>query len=287
MRLGSIAALIASTLTCTVHAQTQSAAIPTELQQAMLLHATFDSNLNADFGKGDKKLYTTKSTELTDPVVGLQGTEIVHDKTGGRTGGCLHFTKKSPSFPFFKGEGNVPMPKKGEPFSGTFSFWMKLDPVKDLSPGFVDPIQITDKKWNDASFFLDFTKDNPRQFRLGAYSNYKHWNPKALKYDDIPDSKRPLGAITKLPFSNQKWTHVTFTWDKFNTGKPADAVMYIDGKPAAKVKWDQQYDWDPKKVGIMLGINYGGRIDEVSVFNKALSARELQLLFRSPAAATK
>lgn len=271
----------------TTSAVAQSLEDHAALKKALLLHASFDTSLNADFGKGDSKLYTTKSTSLTDPVVGLQGTEIVFDRTGGRTGGCLHFKKKSDWFPFFKGKSNFPMPKQGEPFSGTVSFWMKLDPAKDLPQGFVDPIQITDKKWNDASFFLDFTKENPRQFRLGAYSNYNHWNPKALDFEQIPDDKRPLGVVKQPPFSNKKWTHVAFTWKSFNLGKAADAILYIDGEPVAKVRWDQQYDWDPNKVGIMLGINYGGRLDELSVFNKALSATEMQLLFKSPGDAWK
>lgn len=250
--------------------------------QHLLFHASFDSTVDANLSKGDGTMYCTQSTKLTNPVVGIQGPEIVHEKTGGRVGGCLHFTKKTKWFPFFKGDGNFPMPMKGKPFSGTVSFWMKLDPAKDLPPGFVDPIQITDKKWNDASFFLDFTKENPRHFRLGVYSNYKHWNPRALKYEEIPDNKRPLGVVKKPPFTNAKWTHVAFTWKNFNTGKPGDSVLYIDGKPVANVKWDQQYDWDPAKVGIMLGINYGGRIDELSVFGKELNAKQIQLLFKSP-----
>ncbi len=174
------------------------------------------------------------------------------------------------------------MPKDGKPFAGTVSLWMKLDPAKDLPPGFVDPIQITDKKWNDASFFLDFTKENPRQFRLGAYSNYKHWNPKGLKYDDIPDEKRPLAAIKDLPFSREKWTHVAFTWQRFNTRAIGKATLWINGKRTKEVNWPQQYNWDPQKVGIMLGIFYVGHMDDLSVFDRALTEREMKTLFELP-----
>ena len=72
-------------------------------------------------------------------------------------------------------------------WSGTVSFWLRLDPDKDLEPGYADPIQITDKKWDDASFFVDFTKDDkPRHFRLGIYSDLKVWNPKGLNFDTMP-----------------------------------------------------------------------------------------------------
>ncbi len=251
------------------------------LARALLLHASFDAKADADFSKADGRLFSSTSTKRGDAVPGLAG-EVKLESEGGVRGGCLHFTKKGKWFPFFKGRGNFSMPQKDKPFSGTVSFWMKLDPAKDLEPGFVDPIQITDKKWNDASFFLDFTKENPRQFRLGAYSNYKHWNPKALKYDAIPDSKRPLGAIRKLPFSRQRWTHVAFTWKDFNTGKPSQAVMFLDGKKQAEVKWPQQFDWEPDKVGIMLGIGYVGRIDELTVFSRPLGSSAVNTLFRRP-----
>ncbi|MFK7817278.1 MAG: LamG domain-containing protein [Planctomycetaceae bacterium] len=251
------------------------------LKKALVLHAPFDGSANAAFAKGDPVLYSTQSTKRTDAEAGLKGdVKLLAD--AGRTGGCLHFTKKGKWFPFFKGEGNFSIPEAGKPFAGTVSFWMKLNPAKDLEPGFVDPIQITDKKWNDASFFLDFTKENPRQFRLGCYSNYKFWNPKALKYEEVPDSKRPLGIVKKLSFSNDQWTHVAFTWEDFNTNKPGRAVLYLDGRPAAKVDRPQRFDWNPKDVSIMLGIGYVGKIDDLSVFNRALTEAELQRLFKMP-----
>ena len=251
------------------------------LRKSVLLYASFDAGADADFAQGDRRLYSSESTRRESNVAGLRGAveQIVE---GGRVGGRLQFNEKSQWFPFFKGEGNFPMPSKGKPFQGTVSLWMKLDPAKDLPAGFVDPIQITDKKWNDASFFLDFTKDNPRQFRLGAYSNYKFWNPKALKYDEIPDAKRPLGALRKLPFSRDRWTHVTFTWSDFNTDKMATATLFIDGRQHAVIQRRQQYDWQPGKVAIMLGIFYVGQIDELAVFSRALSNEDVSWLHKKP-----
>ena len=269
--------LILFILTTPALAQSNTAA----LKEALLLHAPFDDSANANFARGDKKLYSTKSTKLANPVSGLQGdVKLLAD--GGRTGGCLHYTKKGKWFPFFKGEGNFPMPTDGKPFAGTVSFWMKLDPAKDLEPGFVDPIQITDKKWNDAAFFLDFTKENPRQFRLGCYSNYNFWNPQSQKYDAIPDSKRPLGAVSDLPFSSEQWTHVAFTWDQFNTRSVGHATLWINGKQTNEIDRTQRFTWEPSKVGIMLGIAYVGQIDELSIFNRPLTDGEMRMLFETP-----
>ena len=84
--------------------------------------------------------------------------------SGGRIGGALHFHKKSPKLVFFQGGNNIPWAKSD--FEGTVSLWLRLNPTEDLPEGYVDPLQITDKKWNDAAFFVDFTKESPRQFRL-------------------------------------------------------------------------------------------------------------------------
>ena len=55
---------------------------------------------------------------------------------------------------------------------------------KDLKPGFCDPIQITDKAYNDSAIWADFTKDDkPRHFRLGVFGALKSWNPENLPTD--------------------------------------------------------------------------------------------------------
>ena len=105
----------------------------------------------------------------------------------GRYGGSMRFVDpKAKAVVLYKGENNVAYASDG--WSGSVSIWLQLDPAKDLAPGYSDPIQITDKKWNDASLFLDFTKDNPRDFRLGVFSDLAFWNP-----DDTPWDKTARG----------------------------------------------------------------------------------------------
>ena len=54
-------------------------------------------------------------------------------------------------------------------WSGAVSFWLRLDPDTDLEAGYCDPLQNTPREWNDAAFWVDFSKDErPRHFRLGA-----------------------------------------------------------------------------------------------------------------------
>lgn len=88
------------------------------------------------------------------------------------------------------------------------SFWLQLDPTTDLEPGFCDPIQITDSAYNDAAIWVDFTKDNPRDFRLGIIGDLKSWNPDNTPPDMNPEFERRLIKVTQPPFARGKWTHV-------------------------------------------------------------------------------
>ncbi|MEO1993827.1 MAG: LamG domain-containing protein, partial [Planctomycetaceae bacterium] len=199
----------------------------------------------------------------------------------GRFGGALSFSKKSPKLVFYQGARNVAY--AADRFQGTIAFWMRLDPESDLPPGYVDPLQITDKKWNDASFFVDFTKDNPRQFRLGVFSDYKFWNPNDRKWDAIPVADRPMVHVKKLPFTKQTWTHVAFTYDGFNrTAGAGTATLYLNGKPQGKISGKQRFTWSPDKVVMMLGINYVGGLDDLAVFDRSLSPEEIGRLWKLP-----
>jgi hypothetical protein len=148
---------------------------------------------------------------------------------------------------------------------------MRLNPAEDLPPGFVDPLQITAKAWNDAAIFVDFTETNPRRFRLGVFSDYKFWNPTDRPWDAIPEGERPMVSVSDLPFSRDTWTHVAITFQGFNSADTeGDAVLYLDGKPRGRLPGARQFTWDPEKVAIVLGIYYVGRIDDFAIFNRAL-----------------
>ena len=246
-----------------------------DLRKSIVFRATFDDSFDAQVAGGDAKIYTAESLARKKVTAGLHaGDAVVLQPNAGRSGGCLRFRTKTKKLIFFKGEGNVLWDKSS--FSGTVSFWMKLSPRHDLPKGsFVDPLQITDKKWNDASFFVDFDKEETRDFRLGAFSDYAFWNPTDRKFDDIPLKERPMVFVRNPPFDRTKWTHVAFTWSNFNTGEPATATLYLNGKLQGTLKTRQQFTWDPASTVIMLGINYVGWLDDLIVLDRACSADEI------------
>jgi hypothetical protein len=252
------------------------------LLKALAFHASFDKQADADYARGDKRIFTASTTARKDAKPGLHrdGTSIVASK--GRFGGALHFAKNDKAVVFFQADKNLEY--RPREWSGTVSFWLSLDPDKDLEPGYCDPIQITDKQWDNAAFFVDFTKDDkPRHFRLGVFADTAVWNPKGLKWDDVPKADRPLSEeIAKPPFARDRWTHVVFTFSALNTGKKdAVARLYLDGQLRGSITDRvQTFTWEPSRAAIMLGLSYVGLFDDLAIFDRALTEDEVKVLHR-------
>ena len=59
------------------------------------------------------------------------------------------------------------------------------------------------------------------------------------------------------------------------------ARLYLDGQPRGALPARQQtFTWDPQQAIIGLGLNYIGLLDELSVFNRALTADEVAGVYR-------
>ena len=278
----SITAALAVGLLTPVAATTGQSS-PDGLRAALTFHASFDGSVNATHAAGDRSLYWAPSLkERPDAKTGLPPSgETQHAAGAGRFGDALRFTKRRAPPVFFRAARN--MPYASSDWSGTLSFWLQVDPQGQLEPGFCDPVQITPRAWNDAAFFVEFEK-RPESvpFRLGVYADLDVWNPAKRKFEEIPSSERPLVTVTNPPFAGGKWTHVVFTFERFNTRK-ADGVarLYLDGEPRGVLPARQQtFTWDVEQAIIGLGLNYIGLLDELSVFNRALTADEVAAVYR-------
>jgi hypothetical protein len=100
----------------------------------------------------------------------------------------------------------------------------------------------------------------------------------------LPRSRRPLVSVNDPPFARSRWTHVVFTFEQFNTGR-SDGVarLYLDGAPAGALTARQQtFTWNPGDTLIALGLNYIGLLDELSIFNRALTGEEIRTLHALP-----
>lgn len=279
--IAAAAAVIGAAALCGCRSWSADAPMRSDLLRALTFHASFDESAEADFALGDSRIYTAPALDKRrEGQPGLNARDVVLAPGEGRWGGALLFLKKSRETVFYQAASNVNYPP--ENFSGTVSFWLKLDPEKDLEPGYCDPVQITPRDWNDAAFFVDFSKDEkPRHFRLGVFSDLKVWNPTGRDWDSIPPAERPMVVEEKHPFGGDHWTHVAFTFSGFNTGAPATARLYLAGRLVGALSGrPQTFTWDPTQTLILLGLSYVGLFDDLAVFSRELSAEEVRLLGR-------
>ena len=251
------------------------------LKDGLLFYAGFNDGPAAEIAGGDKNLYWAPSMKLPpEAKPGLPPGEVVTIAKGeGKFGDCLKFEKKAPQMVFYRAPKNFPYETSA--MEGTVSFWLRLTPDEDLEPGYTDPLQITSKSWDDAAFFVEFSKDEtPREFRLGVYADKAVWNPEKRDWNSIPMSEKPLARVERPPFFRTEWTHVLFTFRNFNTRKPDGiARLYLNGKPRAELApREQTFTWDPERALIMLGLSYVGFFDELAIYDRLLTPEEITAL---------
>jgi hypothetical protein len=258
-----------------------AAPLPESLRSSLSFHASFDKGIDADVARGDRKIYNAsdyKSQKSAQPGTGEVNVAI--QKGVGIAGSdALRFRTKNTQALFFRGDGHVALS------GGTVSFWLRLDPEKDLAPGFCDPMQVTDKAYNDSAIWVDFTKDDtPRHFRLGVFGSLKMWNPKDTPPDRNPDFLRRLIVVDRPPFSREHWTHVAVSWARLDKGENGYASLFLNGKRISSATGIREpFEWDPSRLAIRLGVNYTGLMDDVAAFDRALDEHEVASLYKTGA----
>jgi hypothetical protein len=254
---------------------------PSPPRSALLLHASFDRGLDADYAIGDPKLYTAPTGNRSQARPGLPDSNLVlHAKGEGRHGHALHFTQKMRPTVFFQGEKNLGYKTNG--WSGAVSLWLRLDPDKDLQPGYCDPLQFVAQGWDEGNMFIEFSKDHkPRHFRYAILPLKKSWNAANRGWEDIPDKERPMVPVYQPPFTRERWTHVVFCFSNINSGKK-DGLgrLFLDGKDQGEFEhWSIPFNWDESRSALTLGLSYVGWLDDVAVFNRPLTAGEVRMIF--------
>lgn len=256
---------------------TALAQLPTE---GLLFHADFNGTLDAKVAKGDPKLYSApsfKEQAQAQPGLGATGVELA--RGAGRTGDALYFPKKNTTAVFFRAQGNLAYSPQS--FTGTVSFWLSLDPETDLAPGYCDPIQITDKSYDDSALWVDFTKDDkPRHFRLGVFGAKSQWNPQNLPSDKNPAFLNRLIVEKQTPFARGAWTHVAIVFEALGSAK-GSSTLYLNGKRIGTASGiAEAFTWDTAKATVRLGVNYVGLLDDLAIYSRPLSAAQIAALAR-------
>lgn len=250
-----------------------------DFKNALTFYVSFDNGTNADYAKGDNNIYTANSRRSLDEIqVGMKNTDhqIVIGK--GHLGNAFKFGRTSDKVIFYKSKDNLEYNPQN--WSGTISFWLSLDPSTDLEPGYTDPIQITDTSYDDASIWVDFTKENPRDFRLGVIGDKDVWSLDTLNSPLMVEFEKRFVRVKKPPFSKGSWTHVLITYSALGNTQSL-ASLYLNGQKMGTISGiDDPFTWDLEKSNIYIGLSFIGLMDELSIFNKPLSDDEVMELYQ-------
>ncbi|MEM9075494.1 MAG: LamG-like jellyroll fold domain-containing protein [Bacteroidota bacterium] len=250
------------------------------LKNNLIFYAPFDGTTSAKMAIGDSEIYSaTSRKELQNAKKGLELSNVTLAEGVGLSGDALDFKKKGKPVVFYDAFQNVGYSKKS--WSGAISFWLQLDPAKDLEPGYCDPIQITDVNYNDASIWVDFTKENPRDFRLGVIGDLAQWNPENLGPDNNPEFDKRLVRMKNPPFNRGEWTHIAINFSNLGTAS-SEYELFVNGELQGTIKnIGDLFTWDEEKAKIFLGLSYIGLMDELSVFSKPLSGKSINEIFKA------
>ena len=254
------------------------------IRQAVTLRASFDEAVRADYGRGELGLSTrfNHETEKNRFVFekGFDATVFRVARDAGIVGGALEARDLLPRNGriFFPAQGNIAYRKGG--WAGSVSVWLKTDPNTMLKSGFCDPVQITERGAANGGIWFDFNDAKPRDMRMGAFPAV----PAGGKPIAESDPSAPIIWLKGVGFKASEWHHVAMTWTGFDTGRSdARAALYVDGKLIGELK-DREIamEWDLEKTGIYIAVGYIGLLDELAVFNRALTPAEVTLLFQRP-----
>lgn len=262
-------------------AQRSTAALRDSLKAALGFFASFDHGFDADYAHGDRLIYTAPSFhDLGAAVANVLSPDIVIAKGQGRYGDALQFRKKNTQAVFYRAAVNSNYRPRN--WSGTISFWLSLSPDSDLEPGYVDPLQITDKAYNNTAIWVDFTRDDkPRHFRLGVFGDSAAWTKGKSAQEQNAFFDQRTVVVTQPPFARGQWTHVAIVFSGLGSDSGGTAKLYLNGKLTGTTdRIREPFNMDAELATIRLGVNYTGLMDELSMFTRPLSDAEVEVLYQ-------
>ena len=241
-----------------------------EIEESLLAHVLFFSNFEKGFEALSCAGDDLATFETSNPPQRQLGGGIVDD--------CLSFDKEASALSY-AARANFPYNSRGA-WSGAVSFWLSVDPSKELEANYPEPFHIGKKEnnafsWDDAVIFVDFTKP-PRALRFGCYPN------KTREVSDEMVDQRVI-RVENLKWKSKEWHHIVITWKNLNSGRAdAEWALFLDGvEKGRKTKLRQDITWNMEDQVIRFNhYKYAGAIDEIAIFDKMLTPAEAKYLHK-------
>ena len=258
-----------------------------QVDNHLLFHSTFDDTTDVNlFGPDNDAgwIYTAESTKRAKVLMHNRCPAVSIATNDGKFGDCLQFSEKTEDVLFYQASPNLAAPRRN--WSGTVSFWLKPELAK-LGTENCYPIQLSDGDWNHGGFFVRFRGELPSTFEFGAVSGGDAAQAARCPIG-VTEDRRFVAATETTKFAKDKWTMVTFTFENVN---PEDhdtsvAKAYINGDLAGQIWQPLHIHWmDPdalraeQNAAFFIGINYIGSVDDLRIYDRALSKPRIQMLY--------
>jgi hypothetical protein len=114
--------------------------------------------------------------------------------------------------------------------------------------------------------------------RLGVFGELDAWNPAEIPPNDNPNFLGRLVVVSEPPFAGGIWTHVAIVYESLGRAG-AKATLYLDGVAQGTTPViEEPFGWDFTTASIRVGVNFIGLMDDLAVFDRPLSAAEIETL---------
>ncbi len=252
----------------------------------LLFLTTFDDTTDVNlFGPDNDAgwIYTADSTRRATTLMQNRCASVGIAEGQGKLRDCLRFGEQTRRVLFYQASPNLPLPRNN--WSGSVAFWLKPK-LSRLGPKASYPLQMFDGDWSRGGFFLRFPNVSRGTFEFGAVSATLD-SPVALGLEEIERRRKHIVSIQNAPFDGEQWTAVAFTFEGVNVNRPGVATLrlYLDGgltgqiTAPLRVQWMHPTERRIKQDAVwFLGINYVGDVDDLRIYNKALSRRGMSIL---------
>ena len=259
-----------------------------QVDNHLLFLSTFDDTTDVNlFGPDNDAgwIYTAESTKRTRVLLDNRCPEVSIAKDDGKIGDCLRFAEKTKDVLFYQASPNLASPRRN--WSGTVSFWLKPD-LENLGTENCYPIQLSDGDWNHGGFFVRFRGESPSTFEFGTVSGGDAAQAVHCP-NGVTEDLRFVAAIETIKFAKDKWTMVTFTFENVNPDGHDTSVAkaYLNGDLVGQIRQPLHIQWmDPdnlkaeQNAAVFIGINYIGSVDDLRMYDRALSEPRIQMLYK-------